>query len=142
MIADTLLSRLDKVRETGPGQWLASCSAHDDRHPSLSIRETGDGTVLVKCWAGCTAYEIISAVGLELSDLFPPRPEKITGRKPERRPFPAADILRALSSDFIFMFVAASDMALGEILEQADKEYLIAITARLRQALQYVGIAP
>jgi hypothetical protein len=38
--------------------------------------ETSDGTLLVKCWSGCTANAIVHAVGLELRDLFPPRPHK------------------------------------------------------------------
>ena len=66
-----LLSRLDGVRHAGEKQWKACCPAHDDRHPSLSIRETHDGTLLVKCWAGCSAKEIVAAIGLELRDLFP-----------------------------------------------------------------------
>ena len=35
MNADTLLSRLDKVKLTGPDKWVARCPAHDDRGPSL-----------------------------------------------------------------------------------------------------------
>ena len=38
---------------------------------SLSITEVGDGSVLLKCHAGCTAAEVMEAVGLELQDLFP-----------------------------------------------------------------------
>ena len=75
---NALLERLDRVRETGPGRWLARCPAHDDRHPSLSIRETEDGTILIKCWAGCSAADVVSAVGLEPRDLFPDRPETRT----------------------------------------------------------------
>lgn len=66
-----LLSRLDGVRHAGEKKWKACCPAHDDRNPSLSIRETLDGTLLVKCWAGCSAKEIVAAIGLELRDLFP-----------------------------------------------------------------------
>jgi hypothetical protein len=58
-----LLDRLDGLKERGPDAWLAKCPAHDDRNPSLSIRETSDGTVLLKCWTGCTAAEVVAAVG-------------------------------------------------------------------------------
>ena len=68
-----LLDRLEKVRKTGPGRWIACCPAHDDHSPSLALRELDDGRVLVHCFAGCSAHEIVSAVGLDLSDLFPPR---------------------------------------------------------------------
>lgn len=76
-----LLSRLDKVRETGSDKWIACCPAHPDKNPSLSVRECPDGTLLVKCWAGCTASEITSAVGLELRHLFPPKPYQHIPRK-------------------------------------------------------------
>nr|WP_225777337.1 virulence-associated protein E [Pseudomonas sp. Marseille-Q3773] len=68
---DKVILRLEKVRPTGTGKWKACCPAHDDKHPSLAIRETSDGVVLLKCWAGCTTIEIVSAIGLELRDLFP-----------------------------------------------------------------------
>ncbi len=75
---DKVLSCLDKVKSAGSNKWKACCPAHDDKHPSLAITETADGTVLLKCWTGCTAQQIVSAIGLELRDLFP-------GEKPERR---------------------------------------------------------
>lgn len=68
---DNVLSCLDKVKSAGTNKWKACCPAHDDKNPSLAITETSDGTVLLKCWAGCTAQDIVSAIGLELRDLFP-----------------------------------------------------------------------
>lgn len=81
---DKVLSCLDKVKSVGTNKWKACCPAHDDKSPSLAITEASDGTVLLKCWVGCTAQDIVSAIGLELRDLFP-------GEKRERRgPSPAA----------------------------------------------------
>lgn len=71
MSADSLISLLDKVKSTGKSRWQARCPAHPDKGPSLSIREMDDGRVLVHCFAGCSVHEIVQAVGLELSDLFP-----------------------------------------------------------------------
>lgn len=75
---DKVLSYLDKVKSAGTNRWKACCPAHEDKNPSLAISETSDGVVLLKCWAGCTTQSIVSAVGLELRDLFPgekqPRP--------------------------------------------------------------------
>ena len=75
---DKVLSCLDKVKPVSPNKWKACCPAHDDKNPSLAISETSNGTILLKCWTGCTAQQIISAIGLELRDLFP-------GEKRERR---------------------------------------------------------
>lgn len=68
---DNVLSCLDKVKPAGANKWKACCPAHDDKNPSLAISETSDGVVLLKCWAGCTTQNIVSAIGLELRDLFP-----------------------------------------------------------------------
>jgi putative DNA primase/helicase len=40
---------------------MAKCPAHDDRNPSLSIREV-DGKVLVRCHAGCPQSAVIAAL--------------------------------------------------------------------------------
>jgi putative DNA primase/helicase len=42
--------------------WMARCPAHDDRIPSLSIGTGRDGTVLVRCHAGCSQRDVISAL--------------------------------------------------------------------------------
>lgn len=68
---DQLLPLLDKVKPIGAAKWKACCPAHDDKAPSLSIREADDGKVLLHCWAGCTTAEITAAIGLGLRDLFP-----------------------------------------------------------------------
>jgi hypothetical protein len=41
--------------------WTAPCPAHDDRMPSLSIRDAG-GKVLVCCHAGCEQERVIAAL--------------------------------------------------------------------------------
>jgi DNA primase len=42
--------------------WMARCPAHNDREPSLSIRQAEDGTVLVRCHAGCEQARVIAAL--------------------------------------------------------------------------------
>lgn len=79
--ADKLLPLLKKVRQVKPSNWEACCPAHDDKSPSLRISEAEDGRLLLKCWGGCTASEIVGAVGLALRDLFPFQP----GRHGRRR---------------------------------------------------------
>jgi hypothetical protein len=48
-------------RKAGGG-WMARCPAHDDRQPSLSIRDTDDGRALVHCHAGCSQNRVIAAL--------------------------------------------------------------------------------
>jgi hypothetical protein len=134
---DALLSRLDKVRKTGRDSWMACCPAHPDKNPSLTIRETEDGRILVHDHGqGCSVHEIVAAVGLELTDLFPPRP---AGHRhaPERRPFPAADCLRAVAFEALVVSAAAAAILAGEPF---DRDRLILATSRIQSALSASGV--
>ena len=75
MNADALISKLEGVQGNGP-RWRAICPAHESKHRTrtLAVYEAEDGRVLVKCHAGCDVQSIVGAVGLDLSDLFPPKP--------------------------------------------------------------------
>lgn len=42
--------------------WMARCPAHDDSTPSLSIKETCNGKLLVHCHAGCEQSAVIAAL--------------------------------------------------------------------------------
>jgi hypothetical protein len=94
-----LLTQLDGVRKSGRG-WVARCPAHADQTPSLSIHE-GDAGLLVKCWAGCTAEETVTALGLRMADLFydsTPSPEerRLTSRQPKLPQFNWRDYAEGL----------------------------------------------
>ncbi len=60
MTAESIATALGG-RRAGKG-WMARCPAHDDRTPSLSLRDADDGTVLVHCFAGCGQNEVITAL--------------------------------------------------------------------------------
>jgi putative DNA primase/helicase len=64
-----VLEGLHGVRARSHG-YQACCPAHADKNPSLSIDEAPDGTVLIHCHAGCSPREVVSALGLQQSDLF------------------------------------------------------------------------
>src|SRR5262249_38664108 len=57
------LARLRNVSPSGNG-YTACCPAHDDKSPSLSVARGRDGRILVKCFAGCSAERVVSALGL------------------------------------------------------------------------------
>ncbi len=136
MSAKTILARLEAVRETGPGRWIARCPAHDDRTPSLAIREV-DGKLLLHCFTQCSLHEIVSAVGLELSDLFPDKPGS---NKPISKPFPAADILSCLSNEFTVVMLVASDLAKDGNFNSETKARLLQSAARFQSALSAGGL--
>ena len=138
MGADTLLSRLDKVKSTGRGRWLARCSAHEDRHASLAVRELDDGRTLVHCFAGCSLHEILSTAGVNISDLFPPRESHRA--RPKNRPFPAADVLRCVAFEALVVSCAAAAVLAGEPFTEDDRARLIQAASRIQTALDAGGI--
>lgn len=84
---DVVLGRLERCKPAGSGQWKACCPAHDDRNPSLSIKEGDSGAVLLKCFAGCETADVVAAMGLELSALFPPKDSASGGNSRAQRNF-------------------------------------------------------
>lgn len=133
MSAETLLARLEKVRRTGSGRWIACCPSHADKSPSLSIRETPEGKVLLHCFSGCSVGEIVGAAGVDLADLFPPGEHH---GKPETRAFPATDALRCIGFEALVVAAAASAMIAGEPLAAVDRERLLQASARIQDALR------
>ncbi|MBS3919087.1 MAG: hypothetical protein KG012_09370 [Deltaproteobacteria bacterium] len=79
------LSKLQKVKYIGSGRHMAICPAHDDGQASLSISQGDDGRVLLKCFAGCAAQDVMEALGLEMKDLFPPKEEGVSSPSPPKR---------------------------------------------------------
>ena len=78
MTAATIARALHGSRRWGPG-WVACCPSHDDRNPSLSLRDGTDGRALAHCHAGCSQAAVISA--LKDRGLWP----HDDGRRGERR---------------------------------------------------------
>lgn len=110
MSAQDIVARLDHCRETSPGEWMARCPAHDDKSPSLSVKDAGGGRTLIHCFAGCGAIEILGAVGLDTSDLYPPMDKN----------HQSAIKRRERSVDELVLEIAKADRAKGKKLSQRD----------------------
>ena len=135
MSIDTLLNALDKVRPTGYKKWMAKCSVHEDKTPSLAIKLLDDGRILLHCFGcGAGAIEIINALGIDQNILFPPDG---TIAKRERVPFPASDILKSLLFEATVLCVAASDMTNGVPVSKTDWERIELARDRIKQAVNY-----
>lgn len=142
MHIDELLTRFDKIKKSGPNKWVARCPAHEDRSPSLAIKEGDDGVVLLHCFAGCSVDEVCGAIGIELMDLFPPTDKREwSGDRPIKFgtvKFSAIDALRCLSSEGSLLAVVAADMAEGRVLGPDITARLIVACDRIATALDYV----
>lgn len=138
---DAVLSRLDKVKSTGPGKWSALCPAHDDKRPSLSIKLADDGKVLLHCWSGCGASEIVGALGLSLADLFPGDRHSLNdhGTGPTRRPFDYKDALTGIRNEATLVVLGASAINRGDELAAEVLDRLVLAEGRIDDALRAAG---
>lgn len=75
MALQDVLQALNRVEKCGD-YYKALCPAHEDKNCSLSISESRDGKVMVKCHAGCDFSSIQSAAKLSPADFFPPQEKK------------------------------------------------------------------
>ena len=131
---DVLLERLDGVQDRGRGQYYARCPAHEDKSPSLSIRETGDGTVLIHCFALCSPDEIVSAIGLDIADLFPTKLERRKGCKPRWNP---RDVLLVIKHEATVIEIVAHQF---DELDDEQIERVKLAGRRIRTALEVANV--
>lgn len=73
---ERFLDCLEQVHETADG-WLASCPAlthgtdGKDHHPSLRVTIGTEGKILIHCRVGCETENILQALNLSFSNLYP-----------------------------------------------------------------------
>ena len=130
---NTVLSRLDKVQRIGNDRYKAICPAHDDRSPSLAIKDDG-GRLLLHCFGGCETSDVLGAIGLDFADIMP---DKAMGNfKKDKKPFYAMDILSIIKFEATLTYIYASDMAKGLILTSNDKSRLLLASSRINHGYE------
>ena len=148
---DEIAGRVESPRPVSPARDLVrslSCRCsnedHDDKHPSMTVSETADGSVLLHCFGGCSFEQMVSGLGLEPIDLIPPhlRHNRQDGhRSPHKGPrFSPWTALQALAVDVIVVALAAAQIRRDGWLDDADLEALIQAEARIQSNLRSGGL--
>lgn len=127
-----VLDRVENPKQSAPGRWMCKCPAHEDRGPSLSIREMDDGRVLIYCFAGCGTGDVLAAMGLRMSDLF----DKPIAHHlpPVRGSFSARELLELNSHEAQTVAILAAD-AQVRTLTPAEHARLAQAADRLSKSL-------
>lgn len=133
MSFEALLSRLTKVRGRS-GNFVACCPAHEDSSPSLSVKQQ-DGKIIMHCFAGCSVENIVNAVGMNMTDLFPPS-EARYDKPAQKIRFFATDLLKVLHFEAQIVAVCAFDMRKGKTLDLADLDRLQLAYERINTAME------
>lgn len=140
---ERMLGSLQKVKGRN-GSWTACCPAHNDKGPSLAIRETPDGRILLHCFAGCETSNIVASLGMDMTDLFPPdekRREYPVEGKPRLKPaFYASDLMRIIAFEASVVMICAYDMSKGKTLSEEDRQRLTVARERIEEAVHYAGV--
>ena len=141
---DRLLPRLESVRRMGTS-YTARCPAHGDRSASLSVSEADGGKMLLHCFAGCSAADVLAAVGLTLADLFPVR---LRASTPEERRTARLGALRSnwsaalsvLAFESTVVVCACETMLRGEQLCDPDSLRLHLAYDRVQAAREVLNV--
>ena len=114
---DNIVSRLFKAKKTGSDSWVACCPIHDDKNPSMTVREAENGKILIHCFAGCEINDILASIGLTIQDVMPDSaPDEL--RRSRKIPFSPADVLACAKSDALTIYLALCDLDKGVVLTQ------------------------
>ena len=132
MEINEIISKFERVYKSGSDQWQCLCPVHDDKSPSVGIKYTKDGRILIHCFSGCPTNEILDAVGIRFDDLFPDKLEN--EYKPIKRAFNPYAVLTSLSNEILLCTLAAMDLSKGKILNETDKQRLILAYSRIKGA--------
>lgn len=128
---ELVLSRLGKVQRAGKC-FKAVCPAHEDRTPSLSVREGDDGRVLLHCFGGCSMAAVVAAIGLRPADLF--HVKDMSLRASKLAGVSVGELRAAAEFEMQILYIVKSDQLSGRAVSQAD-------WARAKLALQRISLA-
>ena len=128
---------LKGARATGERKWVARCPAHEDKTPSLSIREIEDGMLLINCFGGCSPESVVTAMGLQMTDLFPREIVKSHGRPAPK--LPTREVLELIDGEVLTAALLAIDFAEKGAIDDASRQRLITAARRIGKARDYVN---
>ncbi len=133
MNINDFIGYFEKSYRSGKDEYQCLCPAHNDKTASLSIKNLPDERILIHCFAGCAANDILGAVGLTFDDIVPKR---LGDFKPVSKPFNPYAVLKAISNETLLVALAGLEVANGKTLPQEDKDRLMIAVNRLREAYQ------
>lgn len=136
MNVELILNQLQKVKANGPNAWVACCPAHKDKSPSLTVKALADGRILLHCFAGCETGDVLGAIGVQFSDLFP---EKLDIHMPRVAvPFTSHDALMCLQREAGVVLIVAADVAAKKPIDDITADRAALAAGRIYAAMEVI----
>lgn len=133
MSVERILDLLSHPKQTKPGSWATGCPCCRSREGRpLAVTETSDGRILMYAFCGCSTEDVLSAIGLTISDLFD-KPLAMHMR-PMKYKIPASQVINALEHEANVLAVIAADMVAGKAIDGETLERLTKAAARINTA--------
>jgi hypothetical protein len=134
---EVVVQRLEARREGKGYRSLCPCCGGKSR--KVAIAEGDEGRVLIHAFCGCSAVDVLGAVGLALADLYPARhwPASPEERRRARRAIREtgwASALAVLSLESKVALVAARQLAAWGFLSVEDDDRLAVAVERIECA--------
>ncbi|MEJ1470942.1 MAG: hypothetical protein RPU59_07745 [Candidatus Sedimenticola sp. (ex Thyasira tokunagai)] len=141
---DNLLNRLDGVKQVGHDRWMALTPSRKEKTASLSVRLTGEGKILLHDFGGDSAEDVLDAISLTFSDLYPDDPNRATyaaatangGRKFQNRLLRDSSVL---DEDRVVVRLAQRWLQEGRVLSLDDQARLDLALSRLEEVVVVNG---
>jgi hypothetical protein len=130
----TLLSSLHGVIKTQNG-YMAFCPAHDDKKTrSLGVKIGNNGGILIKCFGGCGIDTILSSIAMNMSDLYPDKPDyrPLHQKNKDRPRFSRYELFPTLAFEAFVIYTFAQILRGGGVLT-------IHQWARMDRAMRIIG---
>ena len=140
---DALLHRLERVQRSANG-WRADCPNGHKTHGTLSVAQGDDGRLLLHCFAGCSAADVLGALGLALADVMPERlrDDSPEGRRTARERFRLASMTAAagvILREARIVLLAGCDLLHGQALPPDDVQRLGEAVERIEAAREVLA---
>ena len=95
---------------------------------------------MLHCFAGCETLHVVQALGMDMTDLFPPKNSREYPVEGKKTAFYASDLMRIIAFEALVVSICAYDMSQGKKLSEVDRERMKVSQQRIEEAIKYANV--
>ena len=136
------LNKLQKLKQTKNNEWVACCPVHDDKNPSMHIKISDEGDLLLHCF-GCHApyLEILGSLGFDAFDFIPEqkRYKKHNNGTYIKTQISGESMLQILDKKLNIIMFVLQDMVDGVVLGADEMTHIIETKKIVDECVAYIN---